>query len=156
MSDKKEKDKKILLEQPFLVRLNAIRGWLKAPKSRNAGVQFKSRSAEEILQKINPVLHKFGLFFHVSSKPVFISCDNIMRHYIEATVIVYDTQADKPDSSLNMTFTAYAEVADKIMSMNKSQISGAVASYAIKYALGAALNIGTGEDDMDSPQYQNR
>lgn len=117
---------------------------VKIPKTNDGG-RFKYRSAEEILEKVKPVLHEAGLIVRFSED---IKTDAI-GSYIESTCRVIDIATGDMEESHAI---AREDVGTKIMSAG--QATGAAISYARKYALCGMFAIDN-EEDLDSPTYQN-
>ena len=117
---------------------------VKIPKTNDGG-RFKYRSAEDILEKVKPVLHEAGLIVRFSED---IKTDAI-GSYIESTCRVIDIATGDMEESHAI---AREDVGTKIMSAG--QATGAAISYARKYALCGMFAIDN-EEDLDSPTYQN-
>lgn len=123
--------------------LQKIQSELKAPKSqRNNFGNYNYRSAEDILEAVKPILAKY----HVC----IISNDEIVeiadRVYIKTTVML--AHGERPFASA----TAFAREPLSKKGMDESQITGATASYAKKYALNGLLAI----DDSKDADFTNK
>lgn len=116
-----------------------IQGELKAPKGQfNAFGKYKYRSAEDILEAVKPIAHKFGCYITLSDELVNVG----ERYYIRATATLWN----KENEVVNYT-TAYAREEESKKGMDGSQVTGASSSYARKYALSGLLAI---DDTKDS------
>lgn len=121
-------------------RLAAIQRELKAPKGQfNAFGKYKYRSCEDILEAVKPLL---------GDATLVLSDDLVMigdRYYIKAT-------AHLREGMDGLFATAYArEEADR-KGMDAAQITGAVSSYARKYALNGLFLI---DDTKDADTMDN-
>lgn len=114
-----------------------IQAALKAPKNQyNKFGGYKYRSAEDILEAVKPIAHKYGC--------VIILNDDIQqvgdRIYVKASAMVMDGEGH------TITSSAFArEELDK-KGMDASQITGSASSYARKYALNGLLCIDDTKD----------
>ena len=124
--------------------LIAVQQGLKAPKDKNGG-KYKYRSAEDILEKVKPLLQENGLVVLLDE---VIKADSV-GSYIESTATLVDIATGDSVSTHSM---AREDVGTKFMS--PGQATGAAISYARKYALGGMFAIDN-EEDIDSQQYQN-
>ena len=124
--------------------LIAVQQGLKAPKDKSGG-KYKYRSAEDILEKVKPLLQENGLVVLLDE---VIKVDSI-GSYIESTATLIDIATGDSVSTHSM---AREDVGTKFMS--PGQATGAALSYARKYALGGMFAIDN-EEDIDSQQYQN-
>lgn len=126
----------------FIEKLATVQHDLKAPKSTNAKVPYKSRNAEEILEKAKPLLIIHGLVVTLEDSVIEVGG----RLFISSMAIV-------SDGLESVCGTGIAELLGGNNMMNSAQASGATSSYARKYALGAVFGIGDG-DDADDAKYQ--
>lgn len=124
--------------------LIAVQQGLKAPKDKSGG-KYKYRSAEDILEKVKPLLQENGLVLLLDET---IKTDAV-GSFIESTATLIDIATGDSVSTHSM---AREDVGTKFMS--PGQATGAAISYARKYALGGMFAIDN-EDDIDSQQYQN-
>ena len=124
--------------------LLAVQQGLKAPKDKSGG-KYKYRSAEDILEKVKPLLQENGLVVLLDE---VIKADSV-GSYIESTATLIDIATGDSVSTHSM---AREDVGTKFMS--PGQATGAAISYARKYALGGMFAIDN-EEDIDSQQYQN-
>lgn len=127
-------------------KLTTIQEKLKAPKKKipNSGVKYASRSCEEILEALKPLLleHEVCLFLTDSIEQVG------NRYYVKATATIREG-----DESFSSSAFAREEEIPKVMSC--AQMTGSCASYARKYALGALFLIDDTKDD-DTREYNQQ
>ena len=120
--------------------LNEIQQKLKVPKQSNPNVKYKSRSAEDIVEMVKPLL---------ADKGILILSDEIVntgdRYYIKATVRI--TSFEETEGDYAVEVTAYAREADTSPMMSPAQVTGATSSYARKYALNGLFAIDDTQDD---------
>lgn len=124
--------------------LTEIQNELNVPKSRvNKFGGFNYRSAEDIEQKLKPILleKNVSLFSDTSVKIVG------ERVYLVVTVTL-------TDGVNQITSDGWAREAENKKGMDDAQISGAANSYAKKYALGNMFLIDDSADDPDSQQLE--
>ena len=126
-------------------QLIEIQHELKAPKGQyNSFGKYKYRSAEDILEAVKPLLHKYGCQLTLADEIVLIGD----RFYVKATATI------RGDNEVEST-TAYArEDLDK-KGMDGSQITGTASSYARKYALNGLFCIDDTKD-ADTDEYANQ
>ena len=124
--------------------LLAVQQGLKAPKDKSGG-KYKYRSAEDILEKVKPLLQENGLVILLDET---IKADAV-GSFIESTATLIDIATGDSVSTHSM---AREDVGTKFMS--PGQATGAAVSYARKYALGGMFAVDN-EEDIDSQQYQN-
>ena len=125
--------------QQIFSKLAAIQGELKAPKSQyNEFGRYKYRKAEDILEAVKPINHKYACSLICTDELVLIGS----RYYIKATATLISTE----DGS-SVSCTAYAREEEEKKGMDGSQVTGASSSYARKYALNGLLCI---DDTADS------
>lgn len=119
------------------VTLATIQSEIKAPKGQyNSFGKYKYRSAEDILEAVKPVIHKYGFWLLLTDEIVQVSD----RVYIKATVTLTNGQD-------TYSVSAFAREEEVKKGMDGSQISGASSSYARKYALSGLLAL---DDSKDS------
>lgn len=114
--------------------LNDIQQELKVPKQSNKSVAYKSRSAEDILEMVKPLLGEAILT--ANFEPVLIG----NRYYIKATSTI--THGKESFSA-----TAYAREDETPKFMSVAQGTGSTSSYALKYSLNILLAIDDTQDD---------
>jgi hypothetical protein len=124
--------------------LMGVQQSLKAPKDKDGGGRYKYRSAEDILEKVKPLLQDAGLILLLDEE---IRTDNV-GSYIYSTATIVDIATGDTLSTHSM---AREDLGTKVMS--PGQATGAAISYARKYCLGGLFLIDN-EDDLDSPAYQ--
>lgn len=120
-------------------KLSAIQNELKAPKNqRNKFGKYNYRSAEDILEAVKPLCHKY--------KTCLILDDTLVnlgeRYYIKATATLLDNESGEA-----IEVKGYAREEENKKGMDGSQITGASSSYSRKYALNGLFNI---DDNKDS------
>ena len=140
MTEDKKKETKEEIKVPILTK---IQNELKAPKNQyNSFGKYKYRNAEDIESAVKPLLEKYGaqLTFDEDIKQVGD------RYYIVEI-------AHYKDSEQEVTVHGHAREALTKKGMDDSQITGAAASYATKYALGKLFLIDDTKDaDSQKPQ----
>ena len=123
--------------------LTKIQNELKAPKSQfNSFGKYSYRNAEDILDALKPVLAKYGASTYTDEEWGEIGGET----YCRAIVHYQD-----PETKITTTGLAFKEKTKK--GMDASQLSGATASYAKKYALGNLFMI---DDNKDADSMDNR
>jgi hypothetical protein len=125
--------------------LLAVQQGLKAPKDKSGG-KYNYRSAEDILEKVKPLLQENGLVILLDET---IKADAV-GSFIESTATLIDIATGDSVSTHSM---AREDVGTKFMS--PGQATGAAVSYARKYALGGMFAIDN-EEDIDSQVYQQK
>ena len=125
--------------------LLAVQQGLKAPKDKDGG-KYSYRSAEDILEKVKPLLQENGLILLLDEA---IKVDSV-GSFIESTVTLVDIATG---DSVSTHSIAREDVGTKFMS--PGQATGAAVSYARKYALGGMFAIDN-EQDIDSQEYQQK
>ena len=140
MTEDKKKETKEEIKVPILTK---IQNELKAPKNQyNSFGKYKYRNAEDIESAVKPLLEKYGaqLAFDEDIKQVGD------RYYIVEI-------AKYKDSEQTVIVHGHAREALTKKGMDDSQITGAAASYATKYALGKLFLIDDTKDaDSQKPQ----
>ena len=126
-------------------RLIAVQQQLKAIKDKKGdGGRFQYRSAEDILEKVKPLLEKQHLAVTLSDTIVLVGD----RIFLKATATLWGE-----DGTCNETF-GWAEL-DKHLSksgyqsMSNEQCTGSASSYARKYALCGLFAIDDSDQDPD-------
>jgi hypothetical protein len=114
--------------------LNTIQQELKVPKQANKSVAYKSRSAEDIVEMVKPLLGEAIL--NLSDEVVMIGD----RYYVKATATI------KLGKEFE-TATAYAREDETPKFMSVAQGTGSTSSYARKYALNGLFAIDDTQDD---------
>jgi hypothetical protein len=109
---------------------------LKVPKNQvNAFGKYKYRSAEDIIEAVKPLCHKYGFSLQLSDEIVLIGD----RIYVKATAEINS----KDDSWCAFGYAREEEVKK---GMDAAQITGAASSYARKYALNGLFAIDDTKD----------
>ena len=113
---------------------------LKAPKNqRNNFGNYNYRSAEDIIEAVKPIAHKYGFSLNISDDIVEVGG----RIYVKATArLVPKDEAYGAGSSS----TGWAREEESKKGMDGAQITGAASSYARKYALNGLLAIDDTKD----------
>jgi hypothetical protein len=114
--------------------LNTIQQELKVPKQANKAVAYKSRSAEDIVEMVKPLLGEAIL--NLSDEVVMIG----ERYYVKATATI------KLGDDLEYA-VAYAREDETPKFMSLAQGTGSTSSYARKYALNGLFAIDDTQDD---------
>lgn len=108
------------------MKLAEIQALVKAPKSNfNSFGKYKYRSKEDILEAVKQVVNPLGFSITVNDELVLLG----NRFYVKATAVLTDGK-EKYEA------TGWARESESKKGMDESQITGASASYAGKYALG--------------------
>lgn len=124
------------------MKLAEIQNLVKAPKSNfNNFGKYKYRSKEDILEAVKQVVNPLGFSITVQDEVVLLG----NRFYIKATAILTDGKE-------RYEATGWAREAEQKKGMDESQITGATASYAGKYALG---NLFALDDTKDQDALNN-
>lgn len=114
--------------------LNKIQQELKVPKQQNKSVAYKSRSAEDILEMVKPLLGEATI--NLSDEVVMIG----NRYYVKAIATI--KLGDELESAV-----AYAREDETPKFMSVAQGTGSTSSYARKYALNGLFAIDDTQDD---------
>ena len=118
---------------------------LKAPKGQyNSFGKYKYRSAEDILEAVKPLLHKYGCQLTLSDTIVLIGD----RYYVQAVAQIFNGEETAHVS-------AYAREDFEKKGMDGSQITGTASSYARKYALNGLFLIDDTKD-ADTDEFANQ
>ena len=119
------------------MNLVKIQAELKAPKGQtNNFGKYKYRSAEDIIEAVKPILHKYGTALVVSDEVVQVGD----RIYIKATATLLDGTDD------HISVCGWAREEEVKKGMDSAQITGAASSYARKYALNGLFAIDDTKD----------
>jgi hypothetical protein len=111
---------------------------LKAPKNqRNSFGNYNYRSAEDIIEAVKPIAHKYGYYLIISDEIVEVGG----RIYVKATARLQPNEAGNIYSA-----TGWAREEETKKGMDGAQITGAASSYARKYALNGLLAIDDTKD----------
>ncbi len=119
------------------MELVKIQQELKAPKNQtNTFGKYKYRSAEDIIEAVKPIAHKYGF--------ALILDDNIVEiggcRYVKALAVL-------SNGNIEFQATGWAREEDDKKGMDAAQMTGSASSYARKYALNGLLAI---DDTKDS------
>ena len=115
---------------------------LKAPKDKkNEFGGYYYRSAESILEAVKPLAAANGCALLLNDELLQLGD----RYYIKATAILRNGES-------SISATAYAREEDSKKGLDASQLTGAVSSYARKYALNALFCI---DDTKDADALNN-
>jgi len=126
-------------------KLAEVQAKLNVPKSLyNDFGKYRYRSCEDILSAVKPLLKEQGLVLRLEDKLIHDGD----RYYIQATAILADI--DEKDSK-EIAVTAFAREELTKKKLDAAQITGAVSSYARKYALNGLFCI----DDTKDPDATN-
>ena len=126
-------------------KLMRIQSELKAPKGQfNKFGNYKYRSAEDILEALKPLLHKYDSALLISDEIELIGD----RYYIKSIAKILDC-----DGTQWLEATGYArEPLDK-KGMDLSQLTGSSSSYATKYAMNKLFAIDDNKDADSTNQH---
>jgi hypothetical protein len=120
------------------MNLVKIQAELKAPKGQmNNFGKYKYRSAEDIIEAVKPILHKYNTALLVSDEVVQVGD----RIYIKATATLLDGTED------HISVCGWAREEEVKKGMDSAQLTGSTSSYAKKYALSNLFAI---DDTKDS------
>lgn len=123
-------------------KLTLIQNELKVPKEQeNKFGGYKYRSAEDIQERVKPLLLKHDVGLFISDQVELIG----ERVYIKATVTLTDGEQ-------SIVVTAYAREPETVKGQSEAQITGASSSYARKYALNGLFQL----DDTKDPDATNK
>lgn len=112
---------------------------LHAPKNqRNNFGNYNYRSAEDIIEAVKPIAHKYGYYLKISDEIMEVGG----RIYVRAMAVLATEDGKKEHISMG-----WAREEETKKGMDASQITGAASSYARKYALNGLLAI---DDTKDS------
>lgn len=128
------------------MNLVKIQAELKAPKGQtNNFGKYKYRSAEDIIEAVKPILHKYGIALVVSDEVVQVGD----RIYIKATATLLDGTDD------HISVCGWAREEESKKGMDSAQLTGSTASYAKKYALSNLFAIDDTKDADATNQHQD-
>lgn len=128
-------------EKNIYQKLTEIQNELKVPKAQdNDFGGYKYRSAEDIQEKVKPLLLKHGVTLFASD-----SIESVEgRHYVKATITLTDGVGD-------IQVTAFAREPLEVKKQAEAQTTGSSSSYARKYALAGLFQL----DDTKDPDATN-
>jgi hypothetical protein len=133
------KAKQVITES---VTLATIQSEVKAPKGKyNSFGKYKYRSAEDIVEAVKPIIHKYGYWLTMNDEIVHVVGTD--RLYIKATIVL-------SDGTNTYTTSAFAREEESKKGMDGSQITGASSSYARKYALAGLFALDNETPDSDA------
>ena len=128
-------------------KLMTVQTKLRAPKGQyNSYGGYSYRSCEDILEALKPLLAEVGAIVNISDEVKLIGD----RFYVEATAMFLDCETGD-----SIVARASAREAQTRKGMDDSQITGAVSSYARKYALNGLFAIDDNKD-ADSTNTHNK
>ena len=111
---------------------------LKAPKNqRNNFGNYNYRSAEDIIEAVKPIAHKYGFYLNITDEVIEVGG----RIYVKATATLISD-----DKKTLVGSTGWAREEENKKGMDGAQITGAASSYARKYALNGLLAIDDTKD----------
>lgn len=110
---------------------------LKAPKNqRNSFGNYNYRSAEDIIEAVKPIAHKYEYYLNISDEIIEVGG----RIYVKSTAKLYNKDGQ------GYSATGWAREEETKKGMDGAQITGAASSYARKYALNGLLAIDDTKD----------
>ncbi len=119
-------------------KLMTVQTKLRAPKGQyNSFGKYSYRSCEDILEALKPLLAEVGAIVNVTDEIKLIGD----RYYVEATAMFLDCETGD-----SVVARASAREAETKKGMDDSQVTGAVSSYARKYALNGLFAIDDNKD----------
>ena len=120
-------------------KLMTVQTKLRAPKGQyNSFGRYSYRSCEDILEALKPLLAEVGAIVNISDEVKLIGD----RFYVEATAMFLDCETGD-----SVVARASAREDETKKGMDLAQVTGAVSSYARKYALNGLFAI---DDNKDS------
>ena len=126
-------------------KLTAIQNALKAPKdAENKFGNYKYRTIDGINEALKPLLESYKASVTLTDELVLIGD----RYYIKATAIFTDNE-HKGDFEC-IPSVAFAREPENKKGSDESQITGAAATYARKYALTGLFLLDNSADDPDT------
>ncbi len=129
----------------LLQKLAIIQQDLIVPKDLNNDFGgYKYRNAEQIIEKVKPLLQDANIILTFQSDVNLIGD----RHYVEVTAILIDVETGE-----RITANAYAREQETVKGQIGAQITGSTESYAKKYCLANLFAISTGEKDYDDNSF---
>lgn len=124
-------------------KLTAIQNALKAPKdAENKFGNYKYRTIDSINEALKPLLEANKASVTLTDELILIGD----RYYIKATATFNDNES----SETSITSVAYAREPENKKGSDESQITGAAATYARKYALTGLFLLDNSADDPDA------
>lgn len=134
----KEKDNAITQEHSFKERLLMLINELEVKKEKyNKFGDYNYRSCEDILNKVKPLLMKYGLLLTLQDDIIELQGAT----YICAIVILKDVYSNESIST-----KAFAKEPIEQKKMSNPQLTGSASSYARKYALNGLFCIDDTQD----------
>ena len=116
-----------------------IQAELKAPKGQvNKFGNYRYRSAEDIIEAVKPICHKYNCFINISDEVVMIGD----RIYIKSSAFLVDEETRE---TIAMS-SGWAREEEVKKGMDAAQITGSASSYARKYALNGLFAIDDTKD----------
>jgi hypothetical protein len=112
---------------------------------QKSGIQFKYRTAEDILERAKHLCIEQGLLLTVTDKVI----DCCGSPYIQSTATVTDGEK-------SVSCDGLAKEPVKLMSMSAPQITGSCSSYARKTALGGLFALDNNEDPDSKDNASNK
>lgn len=126
-------------------KLLDIQQQLNVPKDLyNDFGKYSYRNAEQIIEKVKPLLQDKGLILSFLSDVRVIS----ERYYLEVTALLVDVETCERISA-----NAYAREQASVKGQIEAQTTGSTESFAKKYALANLFAISTGQTDFDDNQF---
>lgn len=128
-------------------KLTAIQNALKAPKdAENKFGNYKYRTIDGINEALKPLLEANKATVTLTDELVLIGD----RYYIKATAAFIDGERQNELTPDTITSVAYAREPENKKGSDESQITGAAATYARKYALTGLFLLDNSADDPDA------
>lgn len=116
-----------------------IQAELKAPKGQvNKFGNYRYRSAEDIIEAVKPICHKYSCFINISDEVVMVGD----RIYIKSSAFLVDEETRETIAMSN----GWAREEEVKKGMDAAQITGSASSYARKYALNGLFAIDDTKD----------
>ena len=126
-------------------KLLNIQQQLNVPKDLyNDFGKYSYRNAEQIIEKVKPLLQNEGLILSFTTDVRVIS----ERYYLEVMALLVDTETGERISA-----NAYAREQASVKGQIEAQTTGSTESFAKKYALANLFAISTGQTDFDDNQF---
>lgn len=134
-------------------KLTAIQNELKAPKKEtNSFGGYKYRTIDGINEAVKPLLNKYKATLCLVDDIVLIGD----RYYIKSTAELFDSDSEHGIPGTCVSVSAFAREPLTKKGTDESQITGASATYARKYALTGLLLLDNSEEDPDAEAYQKK
>ena len=116
-----------------------IQAELKAPKGQlNKFGNYRYRSAEDIIEAVKPICHKYGYALVISDQIIQIGD----RIYVKATAMLLE----ELNPEIQIMTHGWAREEEVKKGMDAAQITGSASSYARKYALNGLFAIDDTKD----------